>query len=155
MPISIPQNLRPIKEAEFRELDYAIMGAAFSIHNEYGRLLSEQLYQSALFDFCEKSTITATREVPIKVQYRTFEKTYYLDLLIGSGTIYELKATSSITPQYEAQLLNYLFLTDQTFGKIINFGAKSVESRFVSTSITNADRHRFEILDHNWKPVSP
>jgi hypothetical protein len=94
--------------------------------------------------------LSAKKEVSIRVTHQSFSKTYYIDLLIEQGSIYELKATSSISPAHESQLLNYLLLSGLQHGKIINFRGQSVESRFVSTSLINKDRHEFKIRTRDW-----
>jgi len=140
MPISIDTCTKNLLRREFEDLDYRIMGCAFDSHNTIGRLLPECAYQNSLKRRCEERGIAAATETRISVSYRSFIKSYYVDLIANGGAVYELKAVESLQPQHEAQLLNYLFLMNLNFGKIINFRPPSVQSRFVTTHLTPADR---------------
>ena len=46
--------------------------------------------------------------------------------------------------------LNYLLLTGMNHAKIINFGNTSVESRFISSSLTPDERHNITFEDKKW-----
>ena len=70
--------------------------------------------------------------------------------MIDDGVVYELKAVETLNGQHEAQLLNYLFLTDINYGKLINFRPTSVESKFVSTKLNISQRKNYKIDKDNW-----
>jgi len=154
MPIICTHKLSPITQDQFRQLDYSIMGEAFSIHNTLGRLLDESIYQEALRHRCEQLDLGCIRELEILVSHKSFSKRYYADLVVQNGAVYELKTTAAITPSHETQLLNYLLLCGVSHGKIVNFRSHSVQSRFVSTSLTEAERHSFKIVTQEWIPQS-
>lgn len=154
MPVNLTVQLEAIPQDQFQKIDYAVMGCAFSIHNDLGRLLNESVYQEALKRSCEALSINCLREVKIVVSHKSFTKKYYLDLLVNNGTIYELKAVDALSPSHESQLLNYLLLCNLPFGKIINFRGKSVETRYVSTTLNTYQRKEFKIHTDDWKPQS-
>jgi len=52
---------------------------------------------------------------------------YTPDLVVEDGVIVEIKATSGLTNNDEAQLLNYLKATKKRVGLLLNFGARSLE----------------------------
>ena len=152
MPVKYQFEVRHISEQEFHELDYQLMGLAFSIHNEFGRLWSERIYQKELRRRClEAGVIDVLIEAPIEISYKDFLKRYYVDLLVNHAIAYEVKVAKTLDSGHQKQLLNYLFLLGLQYGKLINFGAASVEHRFVSTTLTDQDRFNFSIKDSAWQ----
>lgn len=125
------------------------MGLSFGIHNSFGRLLDESVYQEALINSCEEAKLPCFKEVEIKVTHQTFSKSYFIDLVIG-GCIYELKSTAMLSPGHKAQLLNYLLLTETNHGKLINFRGSSVESNFVSTQLSYEKRKNHDLRMDEW-----
>jgi len=155
MPITIHHPIKRLSEQEFHDLDFQIMKLAFDIHNRLGRFYDEKIYQNELIALCRRAGLEAATEVRIELTHNSFRKNLFIDLLIESGSIYELKAARSIVPAYRVQTLGYLFLTGTQHGKIINFRPPSVEHEFVSTSLTPTDRRIFSIRDNNWEKDSP
>ena len=49
---------------------------------------------------------------------------YFADLLVAGAVIVELKAVRGVSPEHEAQLLNYLKATPYEVGLLLNFGPK-------------------------------
>lgn len=154
MPINSTVKVESIDQEYFHKLDRVIMGQAFNIHNKMGRLLDEKIYQSCLTKRALESQLECQREVELKATHSTFTKSFFLDLLVQDGAIYEIKTARTLTNAHQAQLLNYLLLTGVSRGELINFRPSSVESRFVSTSLKTADRHSFNISTEHWQAVS-
>jgi len=155
MPVECSISLRELDQEAFHTIDQAVMGLAFGIHNELGRFLDERVYQDELGYRCREAGLTALREVGLRAIHADFAKDYFLDLVVADGVIYELKACEQLTGVHEKQLINYLLLTGRQHGKLINFRPSSVESRFVSTRLTPAKRHDFEIDLSEWRETGP
>ena len=68
------------------------------------------------------------------MQFESFCKTYYLDLLVGGGAIFELKAVAALAEGHRRQLMHYLFLTDLPHGKLVNLrpGGSTTSSSITS-----------------------
>jgi len=145
MPIDCPITLPRLSEDEMREIDYAVMGHVFAAHRELGRLCDESVYQHKLLQRLEAAGIEAAIEVPVTLSHREFSIRLKLDVVVLQRAIYELKTVSALSPAHEAQLLVYLFLTNATRGKLVNFRTKSVESRFVNTTLDHAERRRCNV----------
>jgi GxxExxY protein len=141
MPISSEIELTPLSQQEFSTIAYDVMVEVFSLHKTLGRLFDEKVYQQSLAERIN----TAKIEVPIHVSFRDFKKTYYLDLLVAKGAVFELKTASSLNARNRSQLLNYLLLTNLQHGKLVNLRPESVEHEFVNTSLSHADRIKFTI----------
>jgi len=112
---------------------YQLIGAAMTAHNELGSGLLEAVYQEALELELIELGIPFEREKKIEVKYKnSILKTYYLaDFICFDEIIIELKAIKTLTQVDEAQIINYLKITGFKRGLLINFGAKSLESKRV------------------------
>ncbi len=150
MPIRCPIEARPLSKDEYHRLDYKVMGIVFGIHNEFGCLCDEKVYALELCERCRSAGFDAKLEVPIEVSHDTFDKIYYADLIVDGRILYELKAADAISPHHRQQTLNYLFLTGLQHGKLVNMGSPSVQSEFVTTTLTTEDRYGFEIVSRAW-----
>ena len=76
-------------------------------------------------------------------------KSYRMDIVVDD-IILELKSTSVICPEHRFQLFNYLRLTKNPIGLLINFGADSLEcERYSYDSTTNECR----LIDRNMNIV--
>jgi GxxExxY protein len=145
MPVYCDHTIARLTTDEFRELDYRVMRLAFDSHNELGRLADERIYQADLTARLKLIEMQVHREVELRVVHKNFCKSFYLDLVIASSAIYELKVASSLRDAHVGQLLNYLMLLDLAHGKVINFGASKVESRFVNTPLASEFRRNFRV----------
>ena len=151
MPIECDADVEPVIEAAFKEMDYEIMSFIFAIHNDLGRLCDEKVYQKELVFHCERMGFESVlTELPIRVWHRDFEKILYVDLFINNGMPYEMKTVSTLTGGHRAQTLNYLLLLGLQHGKLVNMRARSVQHRFVSTSLTRKDRYEYSMNDKDW-----
>jgi len=147
MPIEYGFPIHILSQDDFHAIDRLVMRHAFDIQNELGRFYDEAIYHNELAFRLKSHGLTVVSEGMIKVRYQDFVKHYYLDALVGEGALYELKAVDALTGVHEKQLLTYLFLLGLRHGKLINFSSASVEHRFVSTRLTAADRHSFNLDD--------
>ena len=155
MPIEIQNGpLRVFSQDEFHELDHAVMGVSFQIHNQFGRFLDELLYKREIAVRCAGSGISTERELRIWVTHGSFTKEYAIDLVFSHGIIYEAKAVECLAPAHEAQTLNYLLLTGTHHAKLINFRTERVQWRFVSTRLTPEMRRQITIDDSAWRDVN-
>ncbi len=154
MPIEVQGGpLRLFSQDDFHELDHAVMGITFQIHNQFGRFLDELLYKREIAARCTESDIPTEREVRIRVTHGTFTKEYSIDLVFSHGVVYEAKAVEWLAPAHEAQTLNYVLLTGTHHAKLINLRPERVQWRFVSTRLTPELRKRITIDDSAWRDV--
>jgi len=126
-------------------LDYAVMKHAFATHSTLGRLCDESVYQHDLARRLNETGILAELEVPVVLTFRHYQMTMKMDLLIERQAIYELKTVETLTSTHEAQCVAYLYMTDSTRAKLVNFRSQSVESRFVNTSRATSERRQFDL----------
>ena len=100
------------------------MNAAFEVHHELGGGLLEEIYQESLEIELELRGQRFSSKQELKVFYkdRELKKRYIPDLMVADGIIVELKSLKAIVPEHEAQLLNYMRITKNRVGYLINFG---------------------------------
>src|SRR5690606_32871862 len=109
----------------FQQGGYEFMAAAFEVYNEMGNGYLEDVYQESL-----ELELTA-RGIPFEshprlvlhCKGRPLRKHYEADLIVIGEIVVELKAARALTPEHEAQLINYLRATRRHVGYLLNFGA--------------------------------
>ena len=102
------------------------MGAAFEVYNERGFGFAEEIYQECMEIELELRAIPfhSKQELACFYKGRELKKRYVPDLFVFGGLIVELKAVSQLLPEHEAQLHNYMRLSRQPVGYLVNFGNK-------------------------------
>jgi GxxExxY protein len=110
----------------YKDEGYKLMGAAFEVFNDRGYGMDEEIYQECLEIELELRGIPFRSKQELACQYkgRDLRKRFVPDLFVNDALIVELRAVSQICPEQEAQLMNYLRITRQPVGYLINFGHK-------------------------------
>src|SRR5688572_16390657 len=103
MPVECAASPVAVGQEEFHAIDRIVMGEIFSMHNSMGRFFDERIYQDALAHRCAARGLEVMREVEIRVKHGTFQKSYFLDMLIGGGCLYELKTVASLLLKHDKQ----------------------------------------------------
>ena len=117
MPIHVDAEIRVFSEVEFHRLAEKVIGIAFDVHNEFGRLLTEDVYKPIIRHRAEAvGIVPVQREVEIQVRHRDFEKSYFFDLLFAHGLMVEGKTVENLAKSHHAQALHYLLLTGMKHG---------------------------------------
>ena len=105
------------------KLTTLIIACCFEVHNKLGAGFLEVVYRNALMLELARRHLPALSEAPISVIYDgEIVGQYFADILVGNRVVCELKACECLTPQHEAQLVNYLTATGFDVGLLINFG---------------------------------
>jgi GxxExxY protein len=150
MPVKLDFKPQRISQDAFGAIAYRVLGHAFKIHSELGRLFDEDIYQREIDRRCGNSRI----EVPVEISFEGFRTTLSMDLLVGSGAVFEIKTVGAFSDRHRGQLLNYLLLTELGHGQLINLRPESVAHEFVNTTLTLADRAAFTVYDSDWAPLA-
>jgi GxxExxY protein len=145
MPIKLQSELRLISQEEFGQIAYEVMKVIFAVHNELGRFLEEDIYRAAI-----AQRLHNAQGFAVKVEFDSFAKAYYLDLVVDDAACFELKAVEQLVGRHRAQLLNYLQLVELEHGKLVNLRPDLVEHEFVNATRTRAERTSFEVVDSSW-----
>ncbi len=155
MPIVVDSEVVVFTKDEFHTLAERVIGIVFGVHNDFGRLMNEDIYKQIIRRRCEAAGIDPVRrEVEITVSYHDFQKSFYMDLFLAHGLMVETKTVEQLTSAHEAQALHYLLLSGMRHGLLMNLRPGKVEKRFVSTSLDLAERRRVRVQDAEWNPVN-
>ncbi len=113
-----------------KDLTEKIIGACFEVSNELGVGFLEGVYEKALIIALADKEIDATAQSPLKVLFRDkVVGDFYADILVEDKVIIELKAVKALSPEHEAQIINYLKATGIKVGLLINFAKPKLEWR--------------------------
>jgi len=107
---------------------YEIIGAAMEVHNTLGQGFLESVYQEALEIEMRKRNIPFTSQSKIQILYKDVPMEHYFvaDFVCYDKIIVELKSVSTILPEHEAQIINYLRATGFKLGILLNFNEESL-----------------------------
>jgi GxxExxY protein len=115
-----------MKPEIYKDEGYKFMGAAFEVYNEQGYGLGEEIYQESLEIELGLREIAFHSKQELRCFYkgRELKKRYLPDLFVFGCLVVELKSVSQLAPEHEAQLINYMRITRQPVGYLVNFGHK-------------------------------
>ena len=118
-----------------KDFSYAIMQAAFEVHNALGPGFPESIYDEAMARELTARNIRIERQKKIVVFYKDESiGEFILDNVAEQRIVLEYKAVSEIARIHEQQALSYLKATGLKLAIVINFGAERVQSsRVVNT----------------------
>ena len=126
----------------YPELSNEILGIAMQLHREMGCGFKEKVYQDAFEVLLKENTIEYEREKHIELVFHgiKLEHDFYYDFLIENKIGVELKAFSEITGEFEAQIINYLHVSNHKLGLLLNFGTTSLEYKWYPNEWHYRDR---------------
>ena len=109
---------------EHEDLTRRILGCAMRVHGALGPGFLELVYQNALAHEMRKAGLCVECEKHLQVTYDgVVVGEYFADMVVGGCVLIENKATQTIAPAHEVQLVNYLTATGIEIGLLLNFGA--------------------------------
>ncbi|MDC9728236.1 MAG: GxxExxY protein [Methyloprofundus sp.] len=108
----------------YKDEGYKIQGAIFNVYREMGSGFLEGVYQECLEKELAHQGIPFVAQQRLNLFYKgeALKQVYVPDFICYDSIIVEIKALSKITPQHEAQVLNYLKATKKRLGLLVNFG---------------------------------
>ena len=119
----------------YRDECYAIRGAVFDVYREMGCGFLEAVYQECLSREFKSRNINFISQPELQLQYKggVLNKKYQPDFICFGKIIIEMKTVKQIVPEHEAQILNYLKVSNMKLGLLVNFGAypKATVKRYV------------------------
>jgi len=107
-----------------------VIGACFEVAHELGAGFLESVYGKALLVALRQKGLRVEAQVPLKVKFRgVIVGDFFADILVDDQLIIELKTVSTLRPEHQAQVINYLKATDIDVGLLVNFGNPKLEYR--------------------------
>ena len=119
-------------ELIYPELIRQILGLAMQLHREMGCGFKEKVYQDAFGILLKEQGINYEREKHIDLVFHgvKLEHDFFYDFLIEDAIGVELKAVYEILGEFEAQIINYLHVSNHKLGLLLNFGATSLQYKW-------------------------
>ena len=119
-------------ELLYKELTFAVIGAAMEVHTILGPGFLEAVYQVALEHELTLRGIPFDKEVNLPVRYKDLLiGEYAADFLIDGKLIVEIKAVSNFNSQHQAQAMHYLAATGCRLALLLDFGTGCLQHRRV------------------------
>ena len=118
-------------ELIYKDEAYAIIGKCMEIHRELGHGFLEIVYKDALEILFRQTNIPYEREKEYQVLFRNIvlPHKFYADFVVYDKIILEIKAIKSLADEHIAQTINYLKVSGNRLGLLVNFGRGSLESK--------------------------
>ena len=109
-------------ELLYKELTFAVIGAAMEVHKILGPGFLEAVYQAALERELTLRGIPFEHKVKLPVTYKDIiVGIYEADLVIDNKFIDEIKAVSKFNACHQAQAMHYLTATSLRLAILLNF----------------------------------
>ena len=110
---------------------YKIIGICMEVHRILGCGLLEIVYKDALEYEFRKNNIPFEREKEFEIQYKDIilPHKFYADFIVYDEIILEIKIAKEIGDEHIAQTLNYINLSRNKLGIIVNFKNKSLQHK--------------------------
>ena len=98
------------------------------VHRTLGQGFLESVYQEALEIEMSKREIPFSSQTKIQIHYKDIPMEHYFvaDFVCYDKIIVELKSVSTVLPEHEAQIINYLRATGFKLGILLNFNEESL-----------------------------
>lgn len=99
------------------------------VYNNMGRGLEEAIYQEAMEIELHERNIEFEPQKRLTTRYKQYilKKDYFADIY-SNGVVVELKAVDKICSDHRAQLFNYMRISKQKRGLLINFCEKKLHT---------------------------
>lgn len=118
----------PAADTRGQKETYEIIGCAMEVLNLLGHGLHEKPYENALVVEFKLRGLPHNQQKSFPVLYKDVQVAEYIpDLIAHGGIIIDTKVIDRITDHERGQMLNYLRITHQLVGLIINFKKAKLE----------------------------
>ena len=116
-------------EIIYKEESYIIIGKCMEIHNALGHGFSEIVYKDAMEVILNEEKIKYEREKEYDVFFRgvLLPHKFYADFVVFDKIILVLRCVSQLTDDDISQTINYLKVSGNKLGLLVNFGRGKLE----------------------------
>ena len=113
-----------MSEFVYADETYKIIGICMEVHNNLGAGFAEIVYKDALEYEFKKAGIPFEREKEYEVKYKDIilPHKFYADFVVFDKIILEVKGVKAIIPEFYAQCINYLKVSQNKIALLVNFG---------------------------------
>src|SRR5262245_11680234 len=118
---------RSTLDAETEKSVAAVLGSGLAVHRALGPGYLERVYHNALCVELTASGISFETEKRIIIRYRErVVGVHRIDLVACDSILVEIKATRSLEPVHQSQVISYLKATGYRIGLLMNFGGATL-----------------------------
>ena len=116
-------------ELIYKEEAFKIVGLCMEVHRELGHGFLEIVYKDALELLFRQNNIPYEREKEYNVMFNNvlLPHKFYADFIVYDKIILEVKAGSGLANEHITQTLNYLKVSGNKLGILVNFGCIKLE----------------------------
>ena len=120
-----------MSELIYPDESFEIIGKCMEVHRELGHGFLEIVYKDALELLFKRNNIFYEREKEYQVVFKNtvLPHKFYADFVVFDKIILEIKAVKTFTDEHIAQTINYLKVSGNSLGLLVNFGRGSLESK--------------------------
>ena len=113
----------------YKKESYQIIGKCMEVHNELGHGFLEVVYKDALELVFDQSEILYEREKEYDVYFKDIllPHKFYADFVVFDKIILEVKCVKNLTDEHIAQTINYLKVSGNKLGLLVNFSRGQLE----------------------------
>lgn len=113
----------------YKNESYSIIGKCMEVHNALGHGFLDVVYKDALELVFEQDGILFEREKGYAVHFRgkLLPHRFFADFVVFDKIIFEVKCVTTLTDEHVAQTINYLKVSGNTLGLLVNFGRGKLE----------------------------
>lgn len=107
----------------YEDESFQIRGAIYNVYKELGCGFLESVYQECLEIEFEKQKIPFEPQKKLQIKYsgKVINSTFNPDFICFDKIIIEIKSVNNLLPIHDAQLINYLKITNMKLGLLVNF----------------------------------
>jgi GxxExxY protein len=116
------------KKLPYFELTGDILNCCFEVMKELGPGFLEKIYKNALLIVMRQKGLRVDVEQSFEVVFRdNVIGRYHADLVVEQTIIVELKCYENLVTEHQAQLFNYLKVSQLPVGLLVNFRHRKLE----------------------------
>lgn len=109
-------------------LTQSILGCCFEVMNCLGSGFLESVYKNSLVIALTDRNLYAVTDRIFDVIFHNRKVGIFIpDIIVNDSIVIELKCCESLSPEHQAQLINYLAVTQIEVGLLVNFGKRRLE----------------------------
>ena len=109
-----------------------ILKCCFEVANTLGSGFLESVYKNALIISTLEEGLNISTNQTFEVLFKNRKVGLFIpDLIVEDTVIVELKCTEHLLPEHQAQLINYLTVTNLRIGLLVNFVKRRLEYKRV------------------------
>lgn len=127
--IEEPEEIYRLQNLLYKEDVYEFISCCLEVHKNLGKGFLEVVYKDALSYELKKKGIPFEKEKKFQIKYKDIilPHYYFCDFIIHDKIIIEIKAQENIIDIHYKQLINYLAVSGNKLGVLVNFGESSLK----------------------------